>query len=267
MCSAKSNLDPVYIINAIKDLGQRIMVVKGEDYISKEAQANATLLFQTLLRSTFASKRVLRDYKLNKDAFNWLLGEIETRFNLSLSHPGEMVGSIAAQSIGEPATQMTLNTFHYAGVSSKNVTLGVPRLREIINVAATVKTPSLTVHLHEQAAHDADKAKNVLNKLEFCTLESVTERTEIYYDPNPENVRTHSCVNTWVVLGSMPLLVDSHSVCLLHVMLCFCRLLWRRIVSSCRSTLKFLMMISAWRTLHRGCCASCWIVRRKRTKI
>ena len=54
---------------------------------------------------------------------------------------GEVVGSIAAHSLGEPATQMTLNTFHFAGVSSKNVTLGVPRLKEIINVAKNLKTP------------------------------------------------------------------------------------------------------------------------------
>jgi len=45
------------------------------------------------------------------------------------AQPGEMVGALAAQSLGEPATQMTLNTFHFAGVSSKNVTLGVPRLK------------------------------------------------------------------------------------------------------------------------------------------
>lgn len=57
---------------------------------------------------------------------------------------------MAAQSIGEPATQMTLNTFHFAGVGSKNVTLGVPRLRELINVAKQVKTPSLTVSLVDQ---------------------------------------------------------------------------------------------------------------------
>ena len=60
--------------------------------------------------------------------------EIDATFNQSIVHPGEMVGTVAAQSIGEPATQMTLNTFHYAGVSSKNITLGVPRLKEIINV-------------------------------------------------------------------------------------------------------------------------------------
>ncbi len=58
-----------------------------------------------------------------------------------------MVGVLAAQSIGEPATQMTLNTFHFAGVSSKNVTLGVPRLKEILNVANDIKTPSMVVYL------------------------------------------------------------------------------------------------------------------------
>lgn len=75
------------------------------------------------------------------------------------AHPGEMVGALAAQSLGEPATQMTLNTFHYAGVSAKNVTLGVPRLKEIINISKKPKTPSLTVYLIGQAARDAEKAK------------------------------------------------------------------------------------------------------------
>ena len=73
--------------------------------------------------------------------------------------PGEMVGALSAQSLGEPATQMTLNTFHYAGVSAKNVTLGVPRLKEIINVSKKPKTPSLTVFLRGQAARDAEKCK------------------------------------------------------------------------------------------------------------
>ena len=80
-------------------------------------------------------------------SFDWLMGEIKSRFEQSLVHPGEMVGSIAAHSLGEPATQMTLNTFHFAGVSSKNVTLGVPRLKEVINVARTIKTPMVSVYL------------------------------------------------------------------------------------------------------------------------
>ena len=85
--------------------------------------------------------------------------QIESRFNQSIAHPGEMVGAIAAQSIGEPATQMTLNTFHYAGVSAKNATLGVPRLKEIINVAKNCKTPSVTVYLEEHVSRDSEKTK------------------------------------------------------------------------------------------------------------
>jgi DNA-directed RNA polymerase beta' subunit len=84
-----------------------------------------------------------------------------------------MVGALAAQSLGEPATQMTLNTFHFAGVSSKNVTLGVPRLKEIINISKKPKAPSLTVFLTGAAARDAEKAKNVLCRLEHTTLRKV----------------------------------------------------------------------------------------------
>ena len=59
-----------------------------------------------------------------------------------------MVGAIAAQSIGEPATQMTLNTFHFAGVSAKsNVTRGIPRLKELLHVSKNIKSPSTTIAL------------------------------------------------------------------------------------------------------------------------
>ena len=60
--------------------------------------------------------------------------------------PGEMVGAVAAQSIGEPATQMTLNTFHYAGVSAKsNVTRGIHRLRELLGVTKNLKSPTTLI--------------------------------------------------------------------------------------------------------------------------
>lgn len=93
-----------------------------------------------------------------------------------------MVGALAAQSLGEPATQMTLNTFHFAGVSSKNVTLGVPRLKEIINISKKPKAPSLTVFLTGAAARDAEKAKNVLCRLEHTTLRKVSSsENNLYY--------------------------------------------------------------------------------------
>jgi DNA-directed RNA polymerase II subunit RPB1 len=94
---------------------------------------------------------------------------------------------IAAQSIGEPATQMTLNTFHYAGVSSKNVTLGVPRLKEIINVAKNIKTPRLEIFLQKEFSKSMDQAKKIHSMIEHTTLGKLAASTEICYDPDPNN--------------------------------------------------------------------------------
>eukprot|EP00253_Pinus_taeda_P007579 PITA_07579 len=180
-----SDMHPMEIVEAIDRLQERLKVVPGDDPMSIEAQKNATLFFNILLRNTFASKRVLKEYHLTREAFEWVIGEIESRFLQSLVAPGEMIGCVAAQSIGEPATQMTLNTFHYAGVSAKNVTLGVPRLREIINVAKTIKTPSLSVYLKPEVNTTKERAKNVQCALEYTTLRCVTKATEVWYDPDP----------------------------------------------------------------------------------
>uniref|UniRef100_K3ZN27 DNA-directed RNA polymerase subunit n=1 Tax=Setaria italica TaxID=4555 RepID=K3ZN27_SETIT len=180
-----SDMHPMEIVEAIDKLQERLKVVHGDDALSIEAQKNATLFFNIHLRATFASKRVLSEYRLTREAFEWIVDEIVSRFSQSLVAPGEMIGCVAAQSIGEPATQMTLNTFHYAGVSAKNVTLGVPRLREIINVAKKIKTPSLSVYLKPEVNKNKELAKDVQCALEYTTLRSVTHATEVWYDPDP----------------------------------------------------------------------------------
>eukprot|EP00548_Thalassiothrix_antarctica_P002465 CAMPEP_0194143634 /NCGR_PEP_ID=MMETSP0152-20130528/12758_1 /TAXON_ID=1049557 /ORGANISM="Thalassiothrix antarctica, Strain L6-D1" /LENGTH=1743 /DNA_ID=CAMNT_0038843123 /DNA_START=23 /DNA_END=5254 /DNA_ORIENTATION=+ len=182
-----SDMHPRRVIEMINALLDRLIVVGGDDPLSVEAQTNATTNYRILIRSMLASKRVLKDYRLSENALKWVIGEIETRFNIAMVNPGEMAGVLAAQSIGEPATQMTLNTFHYAGVSAKNVTLGVPRLKEIINVAKTPKTPSLTVYLQEDVSSDADIAKLVHSMLEYTVLGDIVKLTEIYYDPDIRN--------------------------------------------------------------------------------
>jgi len=178
-----SDLHPKDVIQKVNALMERLVVVVGDDILSVEAQKNATTLYQILIRSLLASKRVLMEYRLTEAALEWILGEIESRFHQAKVGPGEMAGVLAAQSIGEPATQMTLNTFHYAGVSAKNVTLGVPRLKEIINVAKTVKTPGLTIYLEEDVAHDGDVAKLVHSMIEYTVLGDIVKLTEIHYDP------------------------------------------------------------------------------------
>jgi len=182
-----SDLHPKTIIAKVGELLDRLGVVVGEDPLSIEAQNNATTLYRILIRGMLASKRVLKQYRLSEAALNWVVGEVETRFHRAKVNPGEMVGVLAAQSIGEPATQMTLNTFHYAGVSAKNVTLGVPRLKEIINVAKTPKTPGLTVYLAEEFSGDRQVAELVVSMLEFTVLKDIVKRTEIWYDPDVKN--------------------------------------------------------------------------------
>ena len=109
------------------------------------------------------------------------------RFNVAMANLGEMAGTLVVQSIGEPATQMTLNAFHYAGVSAKNVMLGVPRLKEIINVAKTPKTPGLTVYFQEAVSRDMEVAELVVSLLESALVGDLVRTTEIYYDPHIKN--------------------------------------------------------------------------------
>lgn len=74
---------------------------------------------------------------------------VKMKYMESLVSPGEAVGVLAAQSVGEPSTQMTLNTFHMAGRGEANVTLGIPRLREILMTASqNMKTPIMTLPLN-----------------------------------------------------------------------------------------------------------------------
>jgi DNA-directed RNA polymerase II subunit RPB1 len=182
-----TDLHPFHILNGVEDLVKNLIVVRGDDPLSVEAQLNATLLFSIHVRSILAVKRCIEEYRLSSEAFDLIIGEIGARFNQAIVHPGEMVGTLAAQSIGEPATQMTLNTFHYAGVSSKNVTLGVPRLKEIINVAKNIKTPHLEVYLEDKYRKTMEMAKIIHSSLEHTTLRKLTDFSEICYDPDPLN--------------------------------------------------------------------------------
>ena len=112
---------------------------------------------------------------------------IVLRYKEAIVHPGEMVGVIAGQSIGEPTTQLTLNTFHLSGVASKsNVTRGVPRIEEILRLTKNPKNPSLTVFLKEVDERDQDKANVYSKMLEHTKLVDVVKTVQICFDPNDE---------------------------------------------------------------------------------
>ncbi|HHF55426.1 MAG TPA: DNA-directed RNA polymerase subunit A'', partial [Thermoplasmatales archaeon] len=96
-------------------------------------------------------------------------------YNSHLMDPYEACGMVAAQSIGEPGTQMTMRTFHYAGVAEINVTLGLPRLIEIVDARKDPSTPMMTVYLEGVYRVNKEKAKEIANKIEVTRLINIAE--------------------------------------------------------------------------------------------
>ena len=183
----RSDLDPRVVIPKIEQMLDRLVIVRGEDSLSVEADLNATLMCKANFRSRLAFKRLAKDDGMTMLALDNVLGNIENRFSRSLASPGEMVGVLAAQSIGEPATQMTLNTFHLAGVTAKTTTKGVPRLKEILNVAENLKTPQMKVYQLEGDRMSQEACKELRSKVEHTSLRGVTDEVEVWFDPDIEH--------------------------------------------------------------------------------
>ncbi|MCC6061909.1 MAG: DNA-directed RNA polymerase subunit A'' [Desulfurococcales archaeon] len=104
----------------------------------------------------------------------------------SLMEPGEAIGTVTAQSIGEPGTQMTLRTFHYAGVRELNVTLGLPRFIELVDAKKTPSTPIMYIYLKDEYKNDREKALEVARKIELTTVDNVT--LEVSTDPYTNSI-------------------------------------------------------------------------------
>jgi DNA-directed RNA polymerase subunit A' len=107
-------------------------------------------------------------------------------YKRALMEPGEAVGIVAAQSIGEPGTQMTLRTFHYAGVREQNVTLGLPRLIEIVDARRIPSTPIMSIYLAEKYRKSREAAVKVARNIFYTTLENLAKT--IYIDPLREEI-------------------------------------------------------------------------------
>jgi len=144
-----------------------------------------TELFKTMYYYYLTPKNLIVLKRFNGNALKLLIDKIVIGYKEAIVAPGEMVGMIAAQSIGEPTTQMTLNTFHFAGVASKsNVTRGVPRIEEILSLSENPKNPSCTVHMFPNEEENQDNAEKVMHRLQYTSLRSVVDSVEICFDPD-----------------------------------------------------------------------------------
>lgn len=144
-----------------------------------------TLLFKITYYYFLSPKELLFLKHFTKAALTLLLEQIVLQYKRAIINPGETVGIVAAQSIGEPTTQMTLNTFHFAGVASKsNVTRGVPRIEEILSLTQYPRKPSVTVYL--QPVDEQEKSMVILykNMIVHTKLQDIVEKVDICYDPS-----------------------------------------------------------------------------------
>ncbi|GBF36396.1 DNA-directed RNA polymerase subunit A'' [Methanofervidicoccus abyssi] len=117
-----------------------------------------------------------------------IISETVEAYKKTLVEPTEAVGIVAAQSIGEPSTQMTMRTFHYAGVAELNVTLGLPRMIEIVDARREPSTPTMTIYLTEEYRYDRKKAEEVARNIESITLEDIVDDINIDLVNNCINV-------------------------------------------------------------------------------
>lgn len=119
-------------------------------------------------------ERAARDKKIEAKLKNIVEKALE-EYKKNRIDPTEACGMISAQSIGEPGTQMTMRTFHYAGVAEINVTLGLPRLIEIVDARSTPSTPMMNIYLRDEYRINPDLAKEIANKIEITRLTDVAD--------------------------------------------------------------------------------------------
>ncbi len=148
------------------------------DLVRKRLGELRDLLPASLIRE-LEDKLVNSGIKLTEEELDLILRRVLEEYEDSLVEPGEAVGTVAAQSLGEPSTQMTLRTFHYAGVREFDITLGLPRLIEIVDARRTPSTPIMVIYLDERHRHDREKALEVAQRIEYTTIENVIKSIEL----------------------------------------------------------------------------------------
>ncbi|MEM0361068.1 MAG: DNA-directed RNA polymerase subunit A'' [Sulfolobales archaeon] len=121
----------------------------------------------------------VRQIPLTKEELSRIVHLTVNEYLNALVEPGEPIGTVAAQSVGEPGTQMTLRTFHYAGVRELNVTLGLPRLIELVDARKLPETPIMVIYLDEEHRYEREKALEVARRIEATRLENVVARVDI----------------------------------------------------------------------------------------
>lgn len=147
--------------------------------IVQEALKKADIEFPDSYVKDLASAHVRRD--LSDDELEELIYKVKAAYDRAHVEAGEAVGTVAAQSVGEPGTQMTMRTFHYAGVAELNVTLGLPRLIEIVDARKKISTPTMDIYFEEGKNQDEEFVKTLANHIGKSNLNDIISEFYLNY--------------------------------------------------------------------------------------
>lgn len=175
--SAKVDISPLEAYELIEDYFENR--IKSFHYFPVNP------LFELLYYYYITPRELLVIRRFNRASLLLLLESIVSKYKSAFVSPGEMVGVIAGQSVGEPTTQMTLNTFHSSSGSEKNQTKGVMRIEELSRLTANPKTPTMTIYLKTEDQENQERATELCKKIEHTKLIDVVKTVEIYFDPIP----------------------------------------------------------------------------------
>ena len=193
--NSKSNLDYNDVIETIEE------IIKSENtkmFCMKESERKLEtsykqdleninkFLFIISIYEYLSPKKCIMKYKLTKESLDKVKKEIIHNFNNAIVDPGEMVGILGAQSMGERTTQLNLNTKHSAGVIKKG-TSGVARMNEILRCTKNIKTPILTIYLDDKYKHSKESAYKIASYISYLTLQDIVLKGDIGFDPDIKN--------------------------------------------------------------------------------
>jgi len=198
----QDRLHPFYIIHAINyillpEITKVNILDKGYDTnsIKFNDQRRSKYLFKIALLEYLSPKRCIFEYKLTKQQFDQLICDIIISFGRACVEPGEMVGILTAQSLGETLTQMTLNTFHSSGVGVMGMQ-GIPRFREILSYSKNIQTPFMMIRLTQDVRSNHTIAHKIEADLKYTIFQNVVERMDIIYDPITVDIIKKDNINT-----------------------------------------------------------------------
>ena len=189
-----TDLTPDYILDKIDEIIENLYIKDIEQ---------GMIYFHILLRVYLSPKKLIIEYNFSKSMFDWIVSQIYEYFKEAIAQPSEMVGIIAAQTIGEMGTQMTLDSFHVSGTAAAvKATSGVPRLKEILSATKKTKTPTLIIYMKpdvasvknpkiaedgieyidERIEQTKSIAMSIKNSIEITNLSNILEYSEIFWD-------------------------------------------------------------------------------------